>query len=227
VIDKKILPMDTQDAFRSGQFNRVPVLDGNSVNEGAAWVMGSERQLGRHLTESDLPALGKTEYFADGTDTVLAAYPTSKYATADTALMNAVTDFRQSCPTDSTRRALSKYVPVYGYEMTEPDPVQSPPDRQITQLPNTPRHSSEIAYVFGGNRGEPFTGRAAALSARFQRYWTNFAKLGTPDPTGREWPPFTARRPVVIGLEEPPKISTDFSARHNCAFMRETGMVRY
>jgi para-nitrobenzyl esterase len=220
VEDKQFLPMDTFDAFRTGQFNRVPVINGTNVTEGIAWVTGSERQLGRPLTEADLPALGHSEFFAAATDKVLAAYPVSQFRTPDEALMHAVTDFRQACPTDTARRALSAHVPVYGYEVTEPDPAQTPPDSKTTNLGNTPRHGTEIAYVFGGNGREAMaSGRAAALSARFQRFWTNFAKFGSPDPTGKEWPRFTAANPVVIGLEEPPRLMKDFAERHNCAFM--------
>jgi para-nitrobenzyl esterase len=226
VRDKQVLPMLPIEAFNIGQFNRVPVLNGTNVNEGAAWVMGLGRDLGRPITANELPDLARSRFFGAKVDTVLAAYPTSKYSAPDVALMNAVTDFRQACPTDATRRALAKYVPIYGYEMTEPDPVQTPPDPKITTITNTPRHSSEIVYVFG-NRGAALTGRAAGLSAHFQRYWTNFAKFSTPDPTGQEWPRFTAENPVVISLEEPPKLSRDFSARHNCAFMREKGLVPY
>lgn len=224
VIDEKFLPMDSIDAFKSGQFNRVPVLQGTNLNEGAAWVSGQERRLGRPLIESDLPALGRQEYFGAGSDKVLAAYPASRYPFVDIALMNAVTDFRQACPTDVARLALAKYVPVYGYEVTEPDPAQQPPDKNITNIPNTPRHGTELAYVFGRN-GAVQADRAAALSARFQRYWTNFAKYGTPDPTGREWPRFTVQHPVVIGMEEPPRLSTDFALRHNCAFMDQQDLV--
>jgi para-nitrobenzyl esterase len=123
-----------------------------------------------------------------------------------------------------TRLALSRYVPVFGYEVTEPNPAQPPPDPKVTNIPNTPRHGTELTYVFGRG-GAMVDGRAAALSARFQRYWTNFAKFGTPDPTGREWPRFTVQHPVVMGMEEPPKLSTDFAERHNCAFMDQRDLV--
>jgi hypothetical protein len=38
---------------------------------------------------------------------------------------------------------LANYVPLYGYEVTEPNPAQQPPDPKITN--NTPRHIIEIA----------------------------------------------------------------------------------
>ena len=47
---------------------------------------------------------------------------------------------------------MSKYTIVYGYEFTEPDPVQEEPLPAVTELPNAPYHTSEEAYVFDGNQ---------------------------------------------------------------------------
>ncbi len=63
------------------------------------------------------------------------------------------------------------------------------------------------------------------ISARMQRYWSNFAKFGTPDPGNKEWPAFTVANPQVLRLMEPPRVAADFSERHNCAFLRENKLI--
>jgi carboxylesterase type B len=113
--------------------------------------------------------------------------------------------------------------------MTETDAEQGGrPDPKYSGLPNLPSHGAELNYMWGGVRGGGFkTERARSLSGHFQRFWTNFAKFGTPDPTGKEWPRFTADRPVVMNMQQPPVLSTDFVDRHNCAFLRKNSLVRY
>jgi para-nitrobenzyl esterase len=227
VTDAALLPIDTWRAFNSGQFNQVPVLIGTSENEGAAWVAGAGRALGRPLEEADLPAIARDTFFGADADFMLAAYPLSRYASADERLMHAVTDYRQACPTQAVRMALSQFVPVYGYELTEADPAQTPPDARTTRLVNTPRHGTELAYVFGRDRGQALSGRAAVLSARVQQYWSNFARIGNPDPAGLDWPRFSTRDPAVLKLQEPPASARDFTQRHHCSELWERGVVKH
>jgi len=224
VQDDALLPMDTYDAFTSGKFNRIPVMIGSNIGEGATWVTGMERSLGHPISASEFPAKAK-EMFGDKTDMILAEYPVGNYPTPDAEMMNAETDYRMACPVDSARRLLSKFVPTYGFEMSQPNPAQAFPSKDITDLHNVPYHGSELGYIFGNRNGVPLASGATALSNRFEVAWTNFAKFGTPDPSGKEWPRFTVAHPVVMSIEEPPKTSSDFAERHHCAFMEQKGLV--
>jgi para-nitrobenzyl esterase len=224
VQDDKILPVDPREALSSGRFNRVPVLMGTNLLEGNFFVASSERSLGRRLTEEDYAREAKT-FFGAQTDAVLASYPSSRFGSPAAALGQAETDYRHACAADMSRRHLAAYVPVYGYEMNEGDPVQQQPRREVTELPNTDYHTSDLAYVFDvDSTGARLTGRAGRLSARFRRYWTTFAKTGAPAKAS-EWPRFTKDRPVLLGLSEPPATVDDFTARHRCTFMWERGLV--
>lgn len=228
VTDPALLPADMHEAFKAGNFNRVPLMIGNVEFEGAYYVELNERKLGHPLTEADLPAQAK-EFFGDAGPAMLTAYPASKYGTPEKALVAAVSDYRLACAADSTRRAVLPYVPVYAYEMTEKDPEQKGPDRRYTNLPNMAHHASELNYIYGGGWNDtPFkTERAKQLSVYFQTAWANFAKYGTPDPTGKVWPRFTEANPAVMGMQQPPVLGTDFVARHQCDVLKARGFVKY
>ncbi len=226
VSDPELLPLPPQQAFKSGQFTRVPVMMGTGLNEGAFQIVPDAIALGRKLTEEDLPPLYK-KYFKSYADVAAAGYAVSKYGAPDLAIMHARTDIWQACPTDFLLRAIAPHAPVYGFEVTAPDLAQAWPGKDITNIPNSPSHGSEVAYVFGSKHGERFTGRHARLSAMFQRYWTNFAKYGTPDPGGRLWPRYRPGTEVLLSLKDVPTITADYAQRHNCDYMREHGMVRY
>lgn len=228
VTDPALLPSDMHEAFKAGNFNRVPLMIGNVEFEGAYYVELGERKLGHPLTEADMPAQAK-EFFGDAGPAMLEAYPASKYGTLEKALVAAVSDYRLACAADSTRRAVLPYVPVYGYEMTEKDPEQKGPDRRYTNLPNMAHHASDLNYIFGGGWNDRVfqTERAKALSVHFQTAWANFAKYGRPDPDEKVWPRFTAANPAVMGLEQPPVLGTDFVQRHQCDVLRAKGFVKY
>ncbi len=224
--DKELLPIAPQEAFASGRFARVPVMLGTALNEGAFQVVPEETALGRPLLESDLPRLYK-KYFGVHAERVPYGYPIGKYGTPGLAMMSARTDIWQACPTDFLQRAIAAHAPVFGFEVTAPDLAQAWPDKQVSSIPNSPSHGSEVRYVFGGEHGVALTGRHARLSAMFRTYWTNFAKFGTPDPGGRQWPRLSPDRPVILQLGDVPAVSDNYAERHNCSFMRSEGMVRY
>jgi len=138
-----------------------------------------------------------------------------------------VTDVMFACDAELARRAMSKYTIVYGYEFTEPDPVQEEPLPAITELPNAPYHTSEEAYVFNGNQEHAaLTGRAAHLSALIRGYWTAFARTG--DPNGRDgirWPPYRRDTSIIWALQSRPYGEHDFFARHNCARLQASRLI--
>jgi carboxylesterase type B len=53
-----------------------------------------------------------------------------------------------------------------------------------------------------------------------QRYWTNFARSGSPSAPGAPpWPQFSSGGQRMISLVPPaPQVETEFAAEHQCAF---------
>ena len=139
-----VLPVGVREAFQSGKFNRVPVMNGSNHDEGRyfVWV---QTVSGAPVTAQNYPAT-ITSSFGDRAPQVLARYPLSSYASASLALSAVQTDSLPSCDILLTNTNLSKYVPTYAYEFDDPQAVttlQSTPD-----LPLGSFHSSEVAYVF-------------------------------------------------------------------------------
>lgn len=74
-------------------------------------------------------------------------------------------------------------------------------------------HAGEIAYIFGlrGMKKDPAMAQLANAATRndlgivgmMQDYWTNFAKTGNPNATGRPvWPEFTFDAPQTLVIDE-------------------------
>ena len=52
-----------------------------------------------------------------------------------------------------------------------------------------------------------------------QAAWANFAATGNPTTKTLPWPAFNSASTRMLSLVPPqPQLSTDFAARHNCAF---------
>ena len=119
------------------------------------------------------------------------------------------------------------FTQVYGYEFSEPDPVQKEPLPSITELPNAPYHTSEESYVFDSDEVyAPLSGRAATLSKTIRAYWASFARTG--DPNGEQrptWLQFDAHNPAILELQSDPRMSGAFAADHNCKGLEAAGLI--
>jgi para-nitrobenzyl esterase len=225
VQDDALLPMDPLAAFESGAFMRMPVLIGTNAEEGRYIVAQMEHEIGRRLTAADYAgpafaggAVAPGDPVGAAVSAALANYPTERFSSPEIAASRLITDVIFACPSDRARRTLAAYVPVYGYEFTEPDPVQEEPLWARTGIANGPYHTSEEAYLFDGDQEHrPLTGRAARLSHMIRAYWTAFARTGDPNGSGRSrWPLFSSRTPQLLDLQEAPRLSSDFADSHNC-----------
>jgi len=226
--DGRVLPQSIIDAFQSGQFNHVPVVEGTTHDEFSLFAytnieatFGSfiwQRQLYPFVVTTFVQSLGLPTTAA----AVLAEYPLPSGATSSAANVIAIgTDALFACPARRSARALSQFVPTFAYEFNDPDAPQ--PFVPAASFDYGAFHASEIASLFdsttlGGHA--PFTPDQEALAAAMVRYWTQFAAQG--DPNGAQtpqWPGFTAGIESVQSLVPPtPKTVTNFAADHHCAF---------
>lgn len=182
VVDGVVLPQQPLQAFRSGQFNRVPIILGTNHDEGTAFVWPIEAALGGPLTPAGYTTQLQHLYGAYAAE-IQGEYPLSAYPTPIQALAAVYTDGNTACVTSEKRKALARYVPTYGYEFNEPNPAQGPllgpPEPGLNY---GAYHTAELPYVFGVSApaGVPVTGKDLALSQRIIGYWTNLAISGTP-----------------------------------------------
>jgi para-nitrobenzyl esterase len=241
LVDGAIIPRQLIDAFRSVQFNQVPVLFGTTRDEGN-FTNGITQYFkpGRAtLTEGDYraylqrtyggnagPGGGPPAYPKGTVDTVAAKYPVTNEG-AQLAWDAAHSDV-QACRGQYTVSALAQHVPVYMYLFNDRSAQSYFP--KMPGYQPLAYHTADIAYLFtgyhGGPEGVPFTLTPvqARLSDRLVDAWANFAKEGNPNATDdRPWPrwkPGDATPAYFLQDKDWKTVQTNaqFAAAHNCAF---------
>ena len=224
-VDGNILNESIGSAFESGNFNRVPVIEGSTHDEFTIfYYLAVESLLGPvppALYPTVVGILDNTLGLPPTPEEILAQYPLSDYASPGLAISAIGTDVTFACPAQTTADKLSRFVRTYMYELEDPNPPQIfvPP----ASIPYGSYHAADLLFLFdsplrGGHA--PFTPDQEALAAAMVGYWTNFAR--TSSPNGRDlpyWPRYTEAAPTHMSLEPPtPKAQTDFAADHKCDF---------
>lgn len=231
VQDDQLLPMDPFIAFERGAFIHVPVLLGSNADEGYFHAALFESLRGRRMTtedyRADIERLASIPWLHLDPGEALAKYPPGRFPNPAIAESQLVTDIVFACEADLARRALSNYTSVFGYEFSEADPAQEETLPPVTELHNAPYHTSEEAYVFNGDHDHaPLAGRAAKLSELMRAYWTAFARNGDPNGGGRpHWPRFVGDGSRLLSLQDTPRVTSDFSVRHNCNRLQSAGLI--
>jgi len=170
------LPLGLDQAFTSGEFNRVPVLQGTNLNEGTlfeplvfdgppffpvafAFVPGGPAQAlitANALTYDQeigifFPEVPAAEIPAVDTlypDTA-AAFPNPEAdgaASADRALGQVFTDLTFTCNGLSANQILSQFVPVYAYEFADPNAPNL--FQPLVGFTYGAAHASELQFLF-------------------------------------------------------------------------------
>jgi para-nitrobenzyl esterase len=235
VIDGRVLMQSIGAALASGQFNRVPVINGSNHDEERLFVsLGLSINSGHTvvLPDGSVTAANYQNTIAStfGVSTGAASqitrqYPLSAYSSPAIAFSALDTDANFACPALTVDRETAKYVPTFAYEFNDENaperfvpPVAAPP-----VFPFGAAHESELQYLFGlptTYYPGTLTAPQQQLAASMQSYWTNFAARGVPSSTGQPmWPAFNSHTQQMLSLAPPqPQVETDFAAEHNCTF---------
>ena len=228
-IDGVVIPQSIGPALSSGQFNRVPVIEGSNHDEWRLFVAQTEKTTGMPLTAAGyIPAISATLGVSAPVATFIASlYPLGAYPSPSVALGAIGTDAVFSCNARVAVRSLSTYVPTFQYEFNDPNAPMlyfAPP----ISFPTGAYHASELAYLFNLSLTPvpppPFSGPQQQLSAAMAGYWTQFARTGDPNSAGApNWPAYRANSDLFESLRPPtPVASAGFSADHKCAFWTPT-----
>jgi para-nitrobenzyl esterase len=226
-VDGYVLPHVPARTFASGQFNRVPVMIGGVFDEGTLFV---DRNLTADAYPKALHALAPAQDAAK----LDAAYPLSSFAVPGQAMARALGDATYGCGNGYRREQLSAWVPVYGWEMT--DPALSFPKNPQKFYYGT-AHGMD-SYYLGGSiaqlKAYPFFDATAstggddntarqALADQVATYLVNFVKTGNPNGAARnvtvQWPRYQGGKNRFILDLSYPKIAASngrFEAFHKC-----------
>ena len=144
-------------AFASGEFNRVPVIFGNTRHEARAFVYEANDLVSQPVTAEAAEAAIQNQ-FGDDADRVLEIYPVSSQP--GVALAAARTDAGFACNSVPIVAALARWAPTYVYEFRD---ETSPPRSYMTVPPSFPirPHTSDLPYVWQSETASPL-GRTKA-----------------------------------------------------------------
>lgn len=222
-IDGEFFPLSLNTALATGQFHHVPVIQGSNHDE---WRLFTA--LDFDLTATGPIANNEAAYEAalatlvgPAAPLVAGEYPLGVFASADTAFATAGTDLVFACPALGADLSMSQFVPLSTYEFNDEDAPEDflPP----VTFPYAAAHASELQYLFTLPVTVPrplLNAQQLQLSGAMQRYWTNFAKFGTPNsPSVPAWQSFN---PIAGNFQSlipsTPAQETNFAAAHKCAF---------
>jgi para-nitrobenzyl esterase len=221
-INSEVLPQSLGTAFATGDFNRVPIINGTNHDEWRLFVALSELE-GNPVTAANYQAMISSTLGVPATvaAVIAAEYPLIAYPSPSVALGALGTDAIFACPALSIDQSVSKFVPTFAYEFNDENAPENflPP----VSFPYGAAHATEIQYLmalptaaFPGT----LTAQQQQLAATMKGYWTNFAKRGVPGSFGIPfWPLFNTVTQQMQSLVPPvPQTETDFATTHNCAF---------
>ena len=220
-IDGTLLPGSIDTAFSTGNFTRVPIIDGSNLNE-FRWIVGLSFDLaGGPATAADYQAFISGS-FGTSASRVSEKYPLSNYQSPDLALAAIETDSNVSCSAEIVDDWLATYVPTYAYEFHDPNPpIGQPP----ISFPWGASHTTELQFLFplfhgGTGTTHTLSPEEEILSDRMVRYWTDFAWGGNPNsPVAPYWPRYLQQVENVQYLLPPnPTPSLQFAREHKCRF---------
>jgi para-nitrobenzyl esterase len=223
IVDGKFLTQSVGAAFTSGEFNRVPVIEGSNHDEWRLFVALNELTTGVPLPAAAYPAAiaGTLGVPPAVVPLIIAQYPLASYPSPSLALSAVGTDAIFDCNARLAAQRLSQFVTTFAYELNDPNAPQRllPP----VSFPYGSAHASEIQYLFTLPVTVPAPGLDAAqqqLSRDMIAYWTSFARTGRPSARGTPaWPRYRTASDTVQSLEPPrPLPDAGFAADHHCAF---------
>jgi para-nitrobenzyl esterase len=225
-VDGNVLPRSIGAALDSGDFNRVPVVEGSTHDEFSLFAALNVEFVFGQLPAFLYPVVVNTFAATVGLNAdpaaVIAQYPVSNYGDSVGRALTAIgTDALFACPARRATRSLSKFVPTYAYEFADPNAPQifiGP-----ASFPYGAYHGSEVQYLFdvpNQTGAPPLDAAQQQLADTMKRYWTQFARAGDPNGAGTpSWPRYTTANDTFQSLAPPiPAPVTGFAAEHKCAF---------
>ncbi len=218
IVDGTTVPSSINTALKSGQFNRVPLLNGSNHDEYRLFLTAFA-----NLTAAQYPAALAGVFDAALVPKILAKYPVGNYAQPVLAAAAVVTDETFACTARQVDRWASRYVPVYAYEFNDENaPEYSLPP---TTYPYGAAHAIELQFLFKLPElpGTPPLSKAETrLSTTMVKYWTDFARSTSPNRGALPfWEPYASGADSLQSLLPPvPAPEDGFAADHKCAFWK-------
>jgi para-nitrobenzyl esterase len=224
-VDGHVLPRSLDTAFQSGEFNRVPVIQGTTHDEFTLFYKLAIENIFGVLPPIAYPFIVNVFVSAlhmnATTAEVLSQYNINAYGESVGRAVSAIaTDDVFSCPARRATQAMSQFVPTFQYELKDPNVPQVllPP----ASYPYGAYHSSDLLFLFDSpTRGHaPLSADEERLAEGMVGYWTQFSRAGDPNSASTpKWSPYEVGTEASQSLHPPTPVSeTGFARDHKCGF---------
>jgi para-nitrobenzyl esterase len=220
------VPRQGAEAFSTGRFLRVPIINGGNRDEMRLYVAYAIAA-GQAVSADTYPRLLASMY-GDAAPEVLAQYPPASFSSLPAALGTVESDFLpgsalSNCLYLQMAGDASRFVPLYEYEFAD---SHAPPEMDDPGFDMGAVHAAELPYFFphishnSKINGPDLEPPSQQLSAAMVAYWSSFAHTGKPAPAGLpEWPRYRTSADVM--RFEPGEVHPfDAAAAHYCGFWR-------
>ena len=226
VVDGSVLTQPIGTALATGQFARVPIINGITHDEELLFVAALKLTVSQG---TDIPLAGSpvspANYQADiaqalgVSDTraaaIAAEYPLSAYPNAVVAFTFLVSDASFACPAlQVDRQTAARGVPTYAYQFND----DNAPVNILGFSLGLATLGAELPYLFDQpNTPVTLDPDQQALAASMRTDWASFAASGNPSSRALPWPSFNGTRVLsLVPLQS--QVTTDFAAAHHCSF---------
>ena len=188
-----VLPHQFLDAFESGDFNQVPVINGTTRDEATLLIWLSHNFRLKPLKADQYPArLNRLTGSGELAARVAEQYPLVHYGSPFEALSAAFSDGFFNCVSRRQAAALSHHVPVWNYQFDYDEAPFFIPWADLHAY-----HAAEIQYVMGRPWSffrRDFKPDERNLADSMMDYWGQFARTGNPNaPGSNSWPAYDER----------------------------------
>jgi para-nitrobenzyl esterase len=209
-----VLPKVMATAIAEGDWNKVPVMIGNTLTEAKLFM--PPEQTG-DMTDAEYESLVRQQYPTKA-EAVLDLYPASKFGGGFYALAQIGSE-SWVCSSLRMATTFSGQTKTFSYIFDDPtSPIYYGYTRPNTDMSNA--HGTDLKYVYDLTIVEQdLTRKQAETAKRIRGYWGAFAWSGDPGAAGRsQWPAVTPSKlsTKILGPQE--KVITDAFAQHNCDF---------
>ncbi|HZI55566.1 MAG TPA: carboxylesterase family protein [Verrucomicrobiae bacterium] len=224
-IDGRVLPQSIGTALASGQFNRVPVMNGTNHDEWRLFVALNDVFAGIIPTPGNYPQIiaGTLGIPVAATGPIVALYPPGPTTQSTELALGALgTDAIFACPAHFASALTSQFVPTFAYELNDENAPQD--FLPFAGFPYGAAHASEIQYLFDLRPSlpvvPPLNANQQQLAQNMVSYWTEFAEKGNPNQHGTPgWLTFNVAGESIQSFVPPtPVTESNFAAAHHCAF---------
>jgi len=223
-VDNRVIPQSIDTALTSGEFNRVPLINGSNHDEWRLFVALNDVFAGIIPTPANYPQViaATLGIPVAATAPIVALYPPGTTTESTELALGALgTDAIFACPARFASELTSRFVPTFAYEFNDENAPQN--FLPFAGFPYGASHASELQYLFDirpSIPAPPLNADQQQLASNMVDYWATFATQANPNQRNTpNWHAFNVVNQEMQSFVPPtPQNEITFAIDHKCAF---------